>query len=91
MNKVKRNIFVVITFVLSILVGGILTANNVEAATNGEYALKVGGSSNDNVNIDNGSYLVTGDPGQQVELKLQVINSSSKTRRFMYNVNTAYT
>lgn len=71
--------------------GGIFTTNNIQAATNGEFALKVGGSTNDNVNIDNGSYLVTGDPGQQVELKLQVINSSSETRRFMYNVNTAYT
>lgn len=64
---------------------------NVTAATSGEYALKVGGETNDNVNVSNGSYVVTGDPGQTVELKLMVINKASETRKFEYFVNTAYT
>lgn len=91
MKKVKRNIYLIVTFLLSLVVSGLFSYENVDAATNGEYALKVGGESNDNVNIDNGSYLVNGNPGQQVELKLQVINQSKDKRKFRYNVNTAYT
>lgn len=91
MKKVKRNVFIVIAFLLSVIVSGVFNVKNVDAATNGQYALKVGGENNDNVNIDNGSYIVTGDPGQQVELKLQVINEAKETRKFRYNVNTAYT
>lgn len=64
---------------------------NVSAATSGDYALKVGGETNDNLNIDNGSYLVTGDPGQVVDLKLLVVNKSKNTRQFIFYGNTAYT
>jgi len=91
MKKVKRNVFIIIAFLLSIIVSGAFNVKRVDAATNGQYALRVGGENNDNVNIDNGSYVVTGDPGQQVELKLQVINEAKETRKFRYNVNTAYT
>ncbi len=91
MKKVKRNVFIVIAFLLSVIVSGAFYVKNVDAATNGQYSLKVGGENNDNLNIDNGSYIVTGNPGQQVELKLQVINEAKETRKFRYNVNTAYT
>lgn len=91
MKSIKRNFLVIFTFLLSIAISSSFNEKIVNAATNGEYALKVGGETNDNVNIDNGNYIVTGDPGQQVELKLQVINQSKDTRKFMYNVNTAYT
>ena len=61
------------------------------AATSGDFALKPGGETNDNVNIDNGAYAVTGDPGQKVELKLLVINKENTTRKFLFRANTAYT
>jgi len=91
MRKVNRNVLIIITFLLAIFIGSSLNVRSAKAATNGEYSLKVGGENTDNLNIDNGSYVVTGDPGQSVELKLIVINQASKERQFEYNVNTAYT
>lgn len=86
----KKCIFVVM-FVVGIISLGFTDNLVTKAATSGGYALQVVGESTDNVNVDNGTYLVTGDPGQKVELKLGIVNQESKTRTFLYNVNTAYT
>lgn len=78
-------------FSLCVLIGlGMIGTQTVQAASGG-YTIKPAGTSTDNVNIDNGSYLIKGDPGQTVELKLMVLNQESSTRKFMYTVNTAYT
>lgn len=74
--------------------GAIIGANqitNVSAATSGDYTLKVGGENNDNLNINGGNYFITGTPGQDIELKLLVINKASDTRRFIFTGTTAYT
>lgn len=70
--------------------GMLLNVQNVQA-TSGEYLLKPGGETNDNVNIDSGNYVVTGTPGQKVQLKLLVLNKAKAERKFMFMVNTAYT
>ena len=69
---------------------GTVKAQTVQA-TSGGYTLKPAGDSTETVNLDNGSYLIQGDPGQTVDLKLMVLNQESKARKFMYSVNTAYT
>lgn len=83
------------TFISIILVGIVTVGLNnnltVNAAVNGGYALQVAGDSNDNVNLDNKSYVITGEPGKKVEVKLAIVNQESKTRTFLYNANTAYT
>ncbi|WP_338232592.1 hypothetical protein [Companilactobacillus muriivasis] len=82
-----KKIFTRALFVLNLLLAIVVATNismNVSAATSGDYALKVGGESNDNVNINNGNYLVTGDPGQVVELKLLVVNKAKNTRNFIF-------
>ena len=89
----KKNILKMVfafTLVLAFFIG-FSNLNKVSAATSGEYALKVGGTSNDNLNIDNGNYYITGDPGQKVEIKLLVVNKANKTRQFILYGNTAYT
>lgn len=91
MKKAKFKIFMIVAFILSLVVMSPMGATTVKAATSGGYSLKPGGESTDTVDISNGSYVVTGDPGQTVELKLMVINSESGTRKFQYLVNTAYT
>lgn len=91
MRKCKSITFFVISFVLSLVLVSFVNYDTVNAATNGEYALKVGGENTDNLNIDNGSYVITGDPGQSVQVKLMVINKANKERKFEYHVNTAYT
>ncbi|WP_057814929.1 DUF3324 domain-containing protein [Companilactobacillus futsaii] len=90
MNKKKFLFSMVISFCM-FLMAVMNFQTNISAATSGQYALKVGGENTDNVNIDNGSYMITGDPGQTVEVKLLIINKSSDARKFEYNVNTAYT
>lgn len=69
----------------------LLGVTNVTAATSGDYTIAPSGKSNDVVNIDNGSYYITGTPGQKTEIKLQVINKASSTRNFIYYAATAYT
>lgn len=80
-------------FILSLfgIIGFNLVSTQNVQATSGGYALKPAGDSTENVNIDNGSYLIKGDPGQTVDLKLMVINKEGSTRNFLYSVNTAYT
>ncbi|AYE38959.1 DUF3324 domain-containing protein [Companilactobacillus zhachilii] len=90
MKKI-RSIFIVFVFSLLAVIGAsIISTQNVQA-TSGGYALKPAGESNDNVDISNGSYVITGDPGQTVDLKLMVINQESSKRNFLYRVNTGYT
>lgn len=89
-GKKKLSIFVTFSFLLVFFSFG-LSSLNVKAATSGDYTLKVGGSNTDNLNIDGGNYYITGDPGQSVDLKLIVINSASSTRKFKFNVTTAFT
>uniref|UniRef100_UPI0019150AE0 WxL protein peptidoglycan domain-containing protein n=1 Tax=Companilactobacillus farciminis TaxID=1612 RepID=UPI0019150AE0 len=91
MKNRKIGLSIVIAFFVTLFLGFSIENHSVDAATSGNYALKVGGENNDNVNIDNGSYMVTGDPGQTVDLKLLVVNKSDSSRKFLYNVNTAYT
>lgn len=90
MKKIVRKIVLALIFVLGLTTLG-FESTSVSAAVNGGYALKVIGDSNDNVNLDNESYVVTGDPGQKIELKLAIINQESSKRTFLYNANTAYT
>lgn len=90
MKKITKNL---ITFVLSLLAlisVSIVTTQNVQAASGG-YTIKPAGDSTDNVNISSGTYLVTGDPGQTVDLSLMVINQENSKRNFLYMVNTGYT
>jgi len=90
MKKLK-NIFMILILSLFGIIGlNYLSTQNVQAASGG-YAIKPAGDSTDNVNIDNGSYMIKGDPGQTVSLNLMVINKESSTRNFLYTVNTAYT
>lgn len=86
----KKKILIIFTFFLTAIFGGIITTTNVHAAS-GAYSIKPTGNSNDNVNIDNGNYVITGDPGQTVDLQMMVINQEDKKRNFLYQVNTAYT
>jgi len=89
--KRLRNVLIIFALSLIAFISvGITSMQNVQA-TSGGYALKPAGESTDNVNIDNGSYVVTGDPGQTVDLKLMVINQESSKRNFMYMVTTGYT
>lgn len=81
-----------IMFLVGLVALGLSTnSQTADAATSGGYALKVASENNDNLNVDNGVYVVTGDPGQKVDLKLQIINQESSARTFLYNVNTTYT
>ncbi|WP_125713307.1 DUF3324 domain-containing protein [Companilactobacillus kedongensis] len=89
MKRVSNRTLFVFFAILGLMFSGFVTTKTVEAA-GGDYSIKPEASS-DEVNIDNGTYVIQGDPGQQVELKIGVINKSSKTRRFVINANTAYT
>ncbi|MFC6177427.1 WxL protein host-binding domain-containing protein [Companilactobacillus huachuanensis] len=90
MKKSMRKIIAFVFSLCFLIAFGTFGTQTVQA-TSGGYTIKPGGTSTDNVNIDNGSYLVKGNPGQTVDLKLIVLNQESKTRKFMYTVNTAYT
>lgn len=90
MGKKKISFLLVLSFIFALLTFG-SSNNTVSAATSGDYALKVGGQNSDNLNIDGGNYYVTGDPGQTVDLQLLVVNKSSDTRQFKFQVVTAYT
>ncbi|GEO58541.1 DUF3324 domain-containing protein [Companilactobacillus bobalius] len=88
--KPKVRFLFLISFIFT-MITGLFGATNVRAATSGDYTIKPGGESNDVVNIDNGSYMVTGKPGQTAQLKLMVVNKASDTRNFIYYAATAYT
>lgn len=77
--------------ILMTFICGISTFTTTVNAASGGYAIKPGGESNDNVNIDGGNYVITGEPGKKVDLQLIVMNKENKNRQFMYMVNTAYT
>lgn len=90
MGKRKISFLLALSFIFTLFTFGV-NVNNVDAATSGDYALKVGGENNDNLNIDDGIFNITGDPGQTVDLKLLVVNKSSNARQFRFDVVTAYT
>jgi len=90
MRKLKRSLIVFTLSLLAFVSVGIMSMQSVQA-TSGGYALKPAGDSTDTVSISNGSYVITGDPGQTVDLKLMVINQESSKRNFLYRVNTGYT
>jgi len=90
MKKIKTSLIIFLMSFCFIVGFGYINMQTVQAASGG-YSIKPGGESTDNVNIDNGSYLIKGDPGQTVDLQLMVINKENKTRNFLYMVNTAYT
>lgn len=90
MKKKQNRIIMLLLFLFAIITGSLSSINNAQAVSGG-YALKPGGETTDNVNIDSGNYSITGNPGQKVELKLIVQNREDKTRKFNYVVNTAYT
>ena len=90
MQKSKSRFFILISFVFAILFS-LSNLNNVQAATSGGYTIKPTGDSTDNVDISKGTYMINGDPGQTVELKLMVLNQESSTRTFVYYATTAYT
>lgn len=89
-RKEMRLFFIAFAFLLSIFSVS-LNEENIKAATSGDYTLKIGGENTDTLNTDGGNYNITGDPGQTEELKLLVINQASNTRKFKFDVNTAYT
>ena len=90
MGKKRISLLFILSFIFTLFTFG-MGGNEVSAATSGDYALKVGGQNSDNLNIDGGSYYVTGDPGQTIDLNLLVVNKSSDTRQFKFMVVTAYT
>jgi len=90
MKKVRSILIAFVFSLLAFISVGLVGTQTVNAASGG-YALKPAGESNDNVNISNGSYLITGDPGQTVDLKLMVMNQEGSKRNFLYMVNTGYT
>lgn len=89
--KKKQNRFIMFFFFLLAMVFGAFSEGINVQATSGEYFLKPVGDNTDALNIDTGAYMIDGDPGQNVELQLLVMNKASNTRKFMYMVNTAYT
>jgi len=90
--KGKRNkIYVFFLLLFAIGLGTFSGGQKTVNATSGDYALKPVGENTDSMNIDTGSYMITGTPGQNVELQLMVMNKADNTRKFMYMVNTAYT
>lgn len=90
MVKVKSRVLILIPLIFSLFLS-VLGVTKVSAATSGDYTIRPAGSSNDVVNLDNGSYFITGTPGQDLEIKLAVINKASNTRNFIYYASTAYT
>ncbi|WP_119318073.1 DUF3324 domain-containing protein [Companilactobacillus formosensis] len=90
MTRKKNKVIVFFFFIFAITLG-ILSSGTTVNATSGEYALKPVGSDDTAVNVETGSYVIEGDPGQTVNLQLMVLNKASNTRKFMYMVNTAYT
>lgn len=88
--KTKRGIASLMVLFIGFIGFFSFSSNNVAAATSAGYALQPA-TSGDNVDISGGSYLVTGDPGQKIELKLKIVNQESSKRTFLYLVNTAYT
>jgi len=86
----ERNKIILFFFLLLAAVSASMTGISNVKAVSGEYALKPMGG-NDVVNINSGSYMITGAPGETETLQLMVMNKSSDTRKFMYMVNTAYT
>lgn len=88
--KSKFKILKLLSVVFALFLG-FLGSTKVNAATSGDYTIKPGGTSNDVVNVDNGSYIITGDPGQTTEIKLIVINKAEDARNFIYYASTAYT
>lgn len=89
-GKKIRLFFVAITFLFTLITLG-MNSVNIKAATSGDYTLKVASDNSDTLNVDNGNYTITGAPGQEQELKLMVINQADSTRKFKFDVNTAYT
>lgn len=90
MKRVYKKTLFVIFAIFGLIVSGLASLQNVNASTAGDYSLKPEPSV-DEVNIDNGYYLIEGDQGQQLEVKLGIVNKANKQRRFIVNVNTAYT
>lgn len=86
----KQNRLIKLLFLLFAMVMGVASSGITAHATSGDYLLKPA-SDSDAVSVDSGSYMVTGTPGQSVELQLMVLNKTSSTRKFMFMVNTAYT
>lgn len=66
--------------ILMTFICGISTFTTTVNAASGGYAIKPGGESNDNVNIDGGNYVITGEPGKKVDLQLIVMNKENKNR-----------
>lgn len=65
--------------------------NVVYAGTSGDYSLKPVQSESSNVNIDGGFYLIKGNPGETVDVKVAVYNFEKGDRQFLVQGNTAYT
>lgn len=84
----KRSLFVIFA-IFGLIVSSFAMIQTAQAAS-GDYSIKPEAST-DEVNIDNGTYVIEGDPGQQVQVKIGIINKANKTRRFVINANTAYT
>ncbi|MFD1417772.1 DUF3324 domain-containing protein [Companilactobacillus keshanensis] len=89
MKRVSKRTLFVFFAIFGLILSGLATIQTAQAAS-GDYAIKPEASV-DEVNTDNGTYVVEGDPGQQVQVKIGVINKANKTRRFVINANTAYT
>ena len=89
MKYFLRNIFLGLALLLSIFGG--LNLNTATAATSGDYTLKPETSDGAKVNVDGGFYLIKGNPGETVDVQVQIINTAKSDRQFMVAINTAYT
>lgn len=89
MSHIFKKIF--LGFALIFSFASILSTTEVFAGTSGDYTLKPANSDSSKVNIDGGFYLIKGDPGETVDVKVGIYNSDKKERQFLVSINTAYT
>ncbi|AKP68054.1 DUF3324 domain-containing protein [Companilactobacillus ginsenosidimutans] len=90
MTRLFRKIFLGLALIFSI-VGAMNFTEIAQAGTSGDYTLKPATDNGSKVNIDGGFYLIKGNPGETVDVKVDVFNTSDTERQFIVSINTAYT
>lgn len=89
MNQFVKKLIFGIAVVFAILTG--LHFGTAQAATSGDYTLKPTTSDDSKVNVDGGFYLINGEPGETVDVKVEIYNTDKSDRKFLAMINTAYT
>ncbi|MQS89149.1 DUF3324 domain-containing protein [Companilactobacillus mishanensis] len=87
----KQNLLKIVFAVFALVGIGFAMNTNTANATSGDFTLKPEASSSSKVNIDGGFYYIDGDPGETVDLKVGVYNTSKESRQFIVYGNTAFT